>query len=221
MTSSSPDSSLEVLLVGAGGHARSLLEVLRQQRGVSVLGILERDREKWGQTLAGIEILGADDRITTFDPGRVQLVNGLGSTHLPTARKSLFERWHQRGYRFYSVVHSSAVVSPTAILGEGVQVLALSSVNTSAFVGADSIVNTGAIVEHDCHLEAHVHVATGARLAGNVRVGSGCHIGAGATLIQGVTIGAETVIGAGAVVTADIAPRSVAVGVPAEIIKRF
>lgn len=222
MTSSAPEPrAIDVLLLGAGGHARVLLEVLRQQPSVSVLGILERDQEKWGKKLEGIKVLGTDDHIFAFNSSRVQLVNGLGSTHLPTARKAVFERWKQRGYTFYSVVHSSAVISTTVVLGEGVQVLALSSVNTGAFVGANSLINTGAIVEHDCQVGSHVHLATGARLAGNVHVGSGCHIGAGATLIQGVTIGAETVIGAGAVVTVDIAPRSVAVGVPAKIIKRL
>lgn len=211
----------EVLLLGAGGHARVLLGILKKDPTVYVVGILDRDQALWGSELKGVKILGADDLIFTFDPNHVRLVNGLGSTHLPVSRKDVFERWKKRGYMFYTVIHPSAVVAETAVLEEGAQVLALASVNTDAFIGADSLVNTGAIVEHDCHVGAHVHIAIGARLAGNVRVGSVCHIGAGATLLQGVSVGAQTVIGAGAVVIADTAPHSVAVGVPAKTIKRL
>jgi acetyltransferase-like isoleucine patch superfamily enzyme len=77
------------------------------------------------------------------------------------------------------------------------------------------IVNSGAIVEHDCELDDFVHIATGARLAGRTRVGTGAHVGAGATVREGITIGEGALVGAGAVVVADVPPWTVVVGVPA------
>jgi acetyltransferase-like isoleucine patch superfamily enzyme len=98
--------------------------------------------------------------------------------------------------------------------------MARAVVNPNARLGDNVIVNTGAIVEHDCILGDHVHVASGACLSGGVRVGRKSFIGVGASSIQNVSIGEGCLIGGGAAVVGDIPDHSVALGVPARIVKR-
>jgi len=88
-------------------------------------------------------------------------------------------------------------------------------VHTDAKIDDNTIVNTGAIVEHHNVIGAHCHISIGAVLAGNVTVGNLTHIGANATVLQGVTIGSNCIIGAGAVVLNDVPDDHFAVGVPA------
>jgi len=88
------------------------------------------------------------------------------------------------------------------------------------YLGVNVIINSGAVVEHDCVVGDHVHVATGAHLAGAVRIGAGAHIGIGATVKQGIAIGANAVVGAGAVVVKDVLPDTLVVGVPARLFRK-
>jgi acetyltransferase-like isoleucine patch superfamily enzyme len=93
-------------------------------------------------------------------------------------------------------------------------------VNAGAALGVNVIINTGAIVEHDCVVGDHVHIATGSRLCSTVHIGTGAHIGAGAIVRQLITIGEEAIVGAGAVVVKDVEPWTVVVGVPARVLKQ-
>lgn len=205
----------EVVILGAGGHARVLIDLLRRQGGLEPVAVLAPDRSLLGGELLGVPIIGDDDALGAFDPARVALVNGVGSTQRVAARRDLFLRCRDLGFAFATLVHPNAIVAQGVSLGEGAQVLAGAIVNTGARVGEDSIINTAAVVEHDCLIGAHAHVATGAILAGGVILRDGAHVGAGATVIQGLTIGPRAVIGAGAAVIRDVEADTVVVGVPA------
>jgi sugar O-acyltransferase (sialic acid O-acetyltransferase NeuD family) len=209
------EPTVEAVVLGAGGHARVLVDLLRREGRLTPVGALVRDAALAGGDLLGVPILGDDDALAGFDPARVVLVNGVGSTRSMTARRDVFLRCRDLGFRFATLIHPNAIVAEGVSLAEGTQVLAGAIVNTGARLGENSIVNTGAVVEHDCRLGAHVHVATGAILAGAVTVEDEVHVGAGATVIQGVTIGRGSVVGAGAAVIHDVGAATVAVGVPA------
>lgn len=203
-----------VIVLGAGGHAKVLIDMLRL-RGHEILGIADADASKLGATHAGCRVIGGDDAVLQHDPGRIRLVNGVGSTGQPQARRRLFDEFRRRGYVFESVTHPSAVIAGDAVLEEGAQVMAGAVIQPGSRIGANAIVNTAASVDHDCTVGAHVHLAPGAVLSGNVRVGEGTHIGTGACVIQGIAIGENCVIGAGAVVLEDISAGMRAAGVPA------
>ena len=203
-----------VILIGAGGHARVLLDALALNQ-VAVLGLTDADQGKHGQLLEGSRVLGDDSVLERFAPQTTLLVNALGSTDTMRPREQAYERLRARGYRFMTVVHPSAVVAKSAQLGEGVQLMAGAIVQPGASVGDNSLVNTGAQLDHDCVVGRHVHVAPGATLSGAVRVGNASHIGTGATVVQRITIGARCLIAAGAVVTADVADAERVAGVPA------
>ncbi|MGV8884420.1 MAG: acetyltransferase [Microbacteriaceae bacterium] len=203
-----------VVILGAGGHASVLREILLEQ-SVSVIGYIAPTRQQ--NALGGLKWLGADDALSGLDSSTVDLVNGVGLARAGRARRDVFDRAKSLGFRFRTIVDATAVVKASARLGEGAQVLAGAIVGTGAVVGDDSIVNTGAIVDHDCVIGAHAHIATGAALAGAVGVGESSHVGLGARVIQGVTIGSGSTIGAGSVVLTDVPDCATAVGVPASI----
>jgi sugar O-acyltransferase (sialic acid O-acetyltransferase NeuD family) len=114
-----------------------------------------------------------------------------------------------------SIIHPASVVSRFAEIGAGSVVFAGAVVNPFARLGPGCIVNTCASIDHDCELDAGVHVSPGARLGGRVRVGEAAWIGIGAAVKQGISIGSGVVIGAGAVVVSDVADGLTVVGVPA------
>ena len=204
----------ELILLGGGGHARSVLAALAQA-SIAVRGYLAPAP---GPLSAHLAHLGDDDALTDFDPAQTQVVSGLGSAGSTRRRRELFERVSGTGFRFASVMHPRSFVDPAAQLGEGVHVLAGAVVNAGAIVGDDVIINSGAIVEHDAVIGSHSHITPGAVIAGAVRLGDGVHLGLGARVIQGIRIGSESIVGAGAVVIRDVEANSTVVGVPARLL---
>ena len=201
----------DVVLLGGGGHARSVLAAL-SLGGVRVRGYLAPSSS---DALGDLLHLGGDDRMDWLDPADVVLVNGLGTTTSTTARRTLHDAVSARGFTVASVRHPHAFVDPGATLGPAVQVLAGAIVNVGAELHEGALVNSGAIIEHDAVIGAHAHVAPGVVLAGGVRVGDGALIGLGARVLPGITIGSGGVVGAGAVVVRDVAAGRTVSGVPA------
>lgn len=203
--------SLPIIIIGAGGHAKVVIEALRQARK-NVVGVVDTDGAKHGKDVLGVKLLGDESMVLGLDPGDIQLANGLGPIE---QRRAIFERFGDKEFRFVTVRHPSAVIADSAIVGEGAQIMAGAVVQPDAALGDNVLVNTGASVDHDCDIGHHAHVAPGATLAGGVRVGDGSLIGAGATILEKVRIGAACIVGAGAAVVGDVADGTTVVGVPA------
>jgi sugar O-acyltransferase (sialic acid O-acetyltransferase NeuD family) len=200
-----------LIFLGAGGHARVLQELLALQNK-TVSGYVAPTADS---RLVDVEWLGTDDTLAGIDPSAVRLVNAIGSVRADGRRRSAYRSAVALGFRFLTVIDSSAIVRPSASIGAGAQILAGVVVNSNVHVGENTILNTGSIIEHDSVVGANVHVSPGAVIAGSARIGDGTHVGLGARVLQGVSIGSECTIGAGAVVTKDLADGVVAVGVPA------
>lgn len=203
-----------ILVLGGGGHASVLVAALQLQH-VKILGIAERvGQAPWGDVL-GTPVICDDESILRYPPDSVELVNGLGSAASTRHRQELFERFKARGYSFATVVHPSAVVACDVLLGEGVQIMAGAIVQPGTVVGANSIVNTRASIDHDCKVGSQVHIGPGAIVAGDVRIGDGTFVGAGAVVIPGISIGCGCLVAAGAVVIRDVAAETRVAGLPA------
>lgn len=205
----------EMILLGGGGHARSVLAALRAL-DLTVRGYFAPYA---GDIDACYPYLGDDDALGAQNSDEVLFVNGLGSTAATTARRGVYDRAVARGFRAAQIVHPRGFVDPGAQLSRGVQVLAGAFVNSGAEVGENVLLNSGAIIEHDVVVGAHSHISPGAVIAGGVRIGEGVHVGLGARVIQGVELGSGSVIGAGAVVIRDVPAGAVVVGVPAKDIR--
>jgi len=197
-----------VIVLGGGGHAKVLIDAL-QLSGIHILGIIDPQLKAGDHGVASLPILGDDQHIFQYSPDEIELVNGVGSLPGNNVRRRLFDTYKDKGYCFATVVHPSAIISKSSVLLEGCQVMARGVVQPGAIIGRNSIINTGAIVEHDCDIGAYNHVAPGVVLSGGVHIGENVHIGTGAAVIQNITIGADTVVGAGAIVTRDIGQNQI------------
>ncbi len=203
-----------VMVIGAGGHAKVLIDALLCA-GRNVVGVVDIDPARHGGQILSVSVLGGDEVIGSNPHGRAELANGIGSVKTLDARAAIYDRWVSQGHRFADVVHPSAVVSPRARHGGGVQIMAGAVVQPGCDLGKNVLVNTRASIDHDAVIGDHVHIAPGATLSGGVTVGSFTHVGTGAVVIQGVKIGRRCLIAAGAIVTRDVPDETAVRGTPA------
>ena len=189
--------TLPVVILGGGGHASVLAEICIEQ-GRQILAVVSPESILERRTYQGLPHITNDDEILQFSAHDVELVNGIGGLPGSDLRKQVAAKFSVLGYRFATIVASSAVVSRTAKLAEGVQVLPRATVNAGALIGTHSIVNSCSLVEHDCRIESFVHIAPSATICGGTTIGEGAQIGPGSVVAQGLNIGKYSIIGAGA-----------------------
>jgi sugar O-acyltransferase (sialic acid O-acetyltransferase NeuD family) len=192
-----------LLLVGGGGHCRSLIDVIESSANYSVRGIVQ-PLEDGDEPVLGYPVLGDDAALTTLLEQGADALVAIGQIRTAALRRRLYEHLLALNARLPVLVSPLAYVSQHAELGNGSVVLHGAIVNAAARVGVNAIINTQALVEHDVSVGPHCHIATGARVNGGVSIGEGCFIGSGAILHQGVRIGADCIIAAGTVVRRDV-----------------
>ena len=207
--------SKSVFIISAGGHAKVLLECLIAM-GKNISAFIETDATKIGCKILNIDVISQDFFLKNYAAADVLLVNGLGSINVPLLRKKVFLFFKEREYSFLNLIHPTAYVAKDIVLGEGSQVLAGSILQIGSAIQDNVIVNTGALIDHDCIIGHHSHIAPGATLSGGVSIDESCHIGCAATVVQGITIEKESLVAAGAVVIADLEKNSRVAGVPAK-----
>lgn len=209
----------KLLLVGGGGHCKSVISVLRtSEMEFETIGIVDC-REKAGQEISGIAIVGEDDDLEQlYLQGYTDAFITLGSVGNPQRRKQLFRKIKGIGFHVPNIIDKSCVISGDARLGEGIFVGKGSIINSGAIVADGCIINTSATIEHDCEIGEFVHMATGSVLCGGVRIGDDTHIGANTTVIQGIYIGKNVVIGAGSVIIRNVGDGVTVVGNPGRVI---
>ncbi|MFA5316237.1 MAG: acetyltransferase [Dehalococcoidales bacterium] len=204
----------KILLIGAGGHCKVVLDLLLRSKEFKVAGIIDK-KERIGERILGVPVNGTDPDLPRFIKAGVKhCFISVGSVGDPRLRVKLYELAKNAGFVFPNLVSPHAIVSSYASLGNGNFIAPGAIINAGSKIGNNCIINTGAIVEHDCVIGDHVHVASGSVMSGGVSVGNRAHIGNGTFIIQGVKIGSGTVIGAGSVVTKDIRKGVVAYGNP-------
>ena len=193
-----------LVMLGAGGHAAVLAEILLEQK-LPLIAVVAPDPIPANSPLAGLKRITSDEQLlSTYLPEEVGLVNGLGSIPGNNLRWRIFEFFSEKGYRFARVISPKANLSNYLELAEGVQIMMGAQVQTNASIGKNSIINTGATVEHDCKIGAHNHIAPGVTLSGGVITAKQVHVGTGASVIQNIQIGEQAVIGAGTTVVRDV-----------------
>jgi UDP-perosamine 4-acetyltransferase len=190
-----------------------MIDILRAAGTVEIAGLLDPRAELWSTEVDGVRVLGGDERIAELgaELGFVA-VGSVGDTSL---RRRLFELVLASGLVPVQAIHPSAFVSDAADVGGGFTAMAHATVNAGARLGHNVVVNTAAIVEHECLLSDHVYIASAGCLGAGVRVGEGAHVGLGARVNQGVAIGARAIVGSGAVVIRDVEDDAIVAGVPA------
>lgn len=199
-----------LLIYGAGGHAKSVMEIVRQTGEYAIAGIVDDNPALTGKQVLGIPVLGTRAILPALRAQGVTLAaNGVGGILDINVRVRVFELLEAAGFTFPPLVHPRATVEPSARLGEGVQVFANAYVGAEAELQARCMVNTGAVVSHDCVIGAYSHIAPGALLAGHVHVGERTLVGMGVTTAVGVKIGAGVRVGNGAILLAEVPERTI------------
>ncbi len=195
-----------MLLYGASGHAKVILSCLRSANQV-VTAIFDDDPAK--TLLWDYPVIGSYQ--AAYQPD-LPLLICIGNNRI---RQRLSQ---QITHPFGQTIHPSALVDPSAQIGEGTVVLHGAIVQADARVGRHTIINTGACVDHECQLADFVHIAPNATLCGNVQIGEGSLIGAGAIVLPNLAIGSWVTIAAGAVVTKSVPDAALIVGNPGRIV---
>jgi sugar O-acyltransferase (sialic acid O-acetyltransferase NeuD family) len=208
-----------VVIVGAGGHAREVLEILLALRSagapVEPIGFVDDASSHPLATLNGLPVLGGLDWFETADRDALSAVCAVGT---PAVCERLSGRVRALGIPVTSAIAPDAWVATTASLGEGVIVFPGVVVNANAVVGDHVTLNVSSSVSHDARIGRFGSIGPGARIAGNATLGDRCFVGMGACVIHGVRIGEGSVIGAGAIVLDDVPAGVTAVGVPARVV---
>jgi sugar O-acyltransferase (sialic acid O-acetyltransferase NeuD family) len=203
-------------IVGAGGHAKVVIDLVERAGRHRILAVFDDDTSTWGLTLAGYPVVGGIGELLADWRQRCVAVVAIGDN---AARHTISLRLTEQGVRLATVVHPAAVVARDVTLGAGTVVVALGVIEPGSVVGPGAIVNTSASVGHDCVLGDCAFIGPGARLTGNIRVGDLSFVGAGASVVPGRTIGRNVRVGAGAVVVDDVPDDVTVVGVPARVVR--
>jgi sugar O-acyltransferase (sialic acid O-acetyltransferase NeuD family) len=202
-------------VLGAGGHARVVIDAARSAGRFDVIGILDDTLMPGTHSVDGVPVKGpiTAESVVSFDVTHAVIAIGSNSArHRIASGLDGLLSWEV-------IVHSRAYVAETAIVGKGTVVCAMSVVQPGSTIGQHVILNTASTADHDSALGDAAHLGPGVNLAGTTAVGEGTFMGIGSSVIPGCRIGAWSTVGAGAVVISDLPDNTTAVGVPARAVK--
>lgn len=206
-----------VIVVGAGGHCRVVLSVLRSSRNFNVIGIADRDSKNIGEEISGSVIKYSwNDFREIYERDARHAVIAIGDNN---ERKELFSRLSSIGFEIPTIIHPSAIIEKDVVLGNGCVICMGVKIGTMVFIGKNCIVYTGSIIDHEVKIGDHVFIAPGCNIAGRVTIGDCSFIGIGSTIREKITVGKNVMIGAGSVVISDISDNTTVAGVPAKTIR--
>lgn len=198
----------EIILIGSGGHALSLLEMLNSHTDFAGYVDIKENPDM------PIPYLGSDEEVLKKYSSEKYIIHN-AVVYAEKVNLDLRRRLIQKfgKYEAASFVAPTAIVTSNSVIGNGVAILHKAVIN-KAFIGSYSIINTGSIIEHNCSLGINVFVASGSTVCGNVKIGNNVFIGAGTVIRDGITIVDNVIIGCGSVVTKDITKAGVYFGNP-------
>lgn len=211
------DAGGRLLLIGGGGHCRSILDCVLSRGLYEKVGIVDFDQ---AASALGIPVVGTDDDLPhLLNDGWTNAFISVGSVGSTGLRRKLYKMVKQIGFTIPGIIDPTAAVSRDVIIDEGVFIGKGAIVNTGSRIGTCAIINTGAIIEHDCKIGAFAHISPRATLCGQVNVGDDTHVGAGSVVRQGIKIGACSLLGVGSVVVKDIPDSVKAYGNPCRVVE--
>ena len=188
-----------LILIGAGGHARSCIDVVEQEGIYKIAGFIGLAQEV-GSKHFGYEVIATDAEIPALAKQYQFALITIGQILTAEHRIRLFAQAQAAGFTVPTVIAPTAYVSSHSTIGIGTIVMHGAVINAGALVGNNCIINSKSLVEHDAHVANHCHISTGAILNGNTSIGTGSFIGSGAVIKEGVSIGANSLVGMGLMV---------------------
>lgn len=203
----------KVVILGASGHAKVIADIVKKNNDILV-GFLDDNLEIQNKIVFDSKkVLGTVEDVYKYND--CYFIVGIGNNKV---RKMISNKYSY--LKWYTAIHSNAVIANEVEIGEGTVIMAGTVINTGTKIGKHCIVNTSSSLDHDNILEDYVHISPGSHLAGTVRIGEETWICAGVTVVNNINIGKNNIIGAGATVIKSILEEnSTYVGVPVKKIK--
>ena len=208
----------QIILIGAGGHCKSCIDVLESENKFEIIGILDLPN-RFGQDILGYKIIGNDNDIPQLAKDGQNFLLTVG--HLGDSKKriKLFNLVKSNGGNLPVIISPTSYVSIHSEIGEGTIIMHQAIVNAETEIGVNCIINSKSLIEHDCRVGDDCHVSTGAILNGNVTIGSDCFIGSNTTFVNGLTLTNSVFIGINSLVSKSIKEEGIYVGSPLRKIK--
>ena len=214
-----PGEARGIVVYGAGGHAKVVLDILELQGEYRIAGLIDDDPSRDGKTLLGYGILGSGEMLGELKASGVEgAIVAVGDNE---RRGMIAGLLATIPLPLITAIHPGAHISRGVTIGVGTAVMAGVVINADSVIGDNGIINTGVTVDHDCSLGTCVHLSPGVHVAGGVRIGDHSHVGIGAVVLPGLSIGPRTIVAAGSVVNRNLPPDVVAAGLPARPIRRL
>lgn len=204
----------KVVLIGAGGHAKVIIDILNQNGNYEIIGCLDKSYREKGKIL-GCDVIGDDSMIPKlYSRGIKKAFVALGDNKL---RHRISKNLISRGFSLVNAISEKSYIARSVRLGSGIAVMAGAVINPDTIIGDNVIINTNVSIDHDCNIGESCHIAPGANLSGNVSIGVGTFLGTGCKVRDKINIGEWSVVGVGSAVVGDIPSHSLAYGVPARV----
>ena len=200
-----------VLLIGAGGHASSCIEIIEAENKKEIVGLIGTP-EEIGKKLLGYEVLGSEKVFVALLELTSNLILGIGQIKSPNLRIEIKEKYIKNGFTFESVISPTAQISKHAVIGAGTVVMHKVVINAGVKIGDYSIINTGSIIEHDSKIGNFSHISTGVISNGETSIGNNSFVGSGTIIMERIKIGDNCIVGMGQQVRHDLSDNSKYVG---------
>lgn len=189
----------KIVLVGGGGHCKSVIEVIEAEGKFYIVGIVDKKKRK-GTELSGYKIIGDDSDLIYIRREVDYALVTIGHIYDVKPRIYAFDKLKELRFKIPCIISPYSYVSARVEVGEGTVIMHKSYVGPDVEIGRNCIINTGAIVEHDCKIGDHCHISTGAILNGGVEVGDRVFIGSRAVIKEYVKIPSDTFVKAGSLI---------------------
>ncbi|MBN2282902.1 MAG: acetyltransferase [Deltaproteobacteria bacterium] len=193
----------EIILMGGGGHCKSCIDVIEQEKMFQIAGIVDLP-ENLHQKILGYEIIATDNDLPRLVKEYKYFLITLGQIKSPDKRRRLFQILKELGAIFPVIISPFAYVSKYAEIREGTIIMHQAMINVGARIGNNCIINNKVLIEHDAIIGDHCHIATGAVINGGVKIGSGTFFGSNAVCREYIEIGENSTIGLGIKITRNI-----------------
>ena len=189
----------KILLIGGGGHCKSVIDVIEQEERFEIAGIVDKPK-LLGSKVLGYPIIGNDSDLSNLVKKYQYALITVGQIRSPSLRVKLFNLANEAGFILPSIISPNAYVSQHTSIGNGVVIMHNALVNANAVIGDNCIINSKVLIEHDCQIFDHCHISTNATINGGVVVESGCFVGSGSITKESITIQKNSFIKAGSLV---------------------
>ena len=183
----------EIVIIGAGGHAKSCIDVISLNKTYRIIGIIGLENDL-GLQVNGYDVIGVEKDLKNIRKKCENAFIGIGQIKTHEKRKKLYEYLSSIDFNLPTIISPKAYVSPRSRIGTGTIIMHDAIVNAGVTIENNCIINTKALVEHDSVIKSHCHIATGAIINGTCNIGEGSFIGSGTIINNNINIGKESFI---------------------------